>query len=194
MLTPGRSRRIAAALAAAALPAAAHAETMPQLNFANPLTFGQAVWLLVIFFVLYIFVKDWGLPQVAVVLEARSATIKSDLDAAHAAMRSADAAAADVAEQTGLARAEAQSRIAAAVEAAKQKAAAEAAAINARLDAQLAESEAQIGRARTAAMSALRSVATDTTQLIIDRLVGAHAAPDAVARAVAQVMPADAAA
>jgi len=146
------------------------------------------VWLLVIFFVLYVLVKDWGLPQVAAVLEHRSATIRTDLDAAQAAMKSADAAAAEVAEQTRAARAEAQAKIAAALDAAKQKAAAEAAAMNARLDAQLAESEAQIGRARAGAMHALRDVATETTQLIIDRLVGVQAPRDSVARAVGQVM------
>ncbi len=184
---------LAVALAAATPVAARAAEGMPQLNFANPLTFGQAVWMLVIFLLLFLFVKDWGLPQVTAVLEHRAATIKTDLDAAHAAMQAADTAAAEVAEQTRRARAEAQARIAAALEEAKQRAAVEAAAANARLEAQLAESEAQIARARAVAMSALREVAAGTTQQIVGRLVGVVPPAEAVRSAVAGVM-ADAAA
>ena len=44
---------------------------MPQLDFANPLTIAQIVWLAIIFFTLYLLLSRWALPQVAEVLEVR---------------------------------------------------------------------------------------------------------------------------
>jgi len=167
-----------AALAALGIPGAAQAaEGMPQLNFANPLTLSQAGWMFVIFLLLYLAVKHWGLPQVAEVLEVRAASIRGDLDAAMAAKHTADAAVAELTEVTRQAHAEAQARINNEVAAAKQEAAARAAEANAVLDARLAEAEARIAAARGAAMGALRQVAAETTAAVVQRLLGN--APDA---------------
>ena len=77
--------RLPALLAALLLlPAAAMAEGMPQLDFANPLTTSQVVWGAVIFIVLYLLLSRVGLPRVGAVLEERARHIASDLETAQA--------------------------------------------------------------------------------------------------------------
>jgi F-type H+-transporting ATPase subunit b len=80
-------------------------------------------------------------------------------------------------QATAKARAESQSAINAALDEAKKAAAAQSETLNARLERQLQDSEAQIAQARAAAMSALRQVATETAATVVTRLTGT--APDA---------------
>jgi F-type H+-transporting ATPase subunit b len=164
-------------LSALLVPAVAHAAGgMPQLDFANPLTLSQVVWGTIIFIVLYILISRHGLPKVADVLAERASRIAADLETAQAAKAKSDAAVAEMTAATVKARAEAQATINAELDKAKAKAAEQAAAVNARLEIQLAESEAQIVTARNAAMGALRQVATETAMTVVSRLTGA--APD----------------
>jgi F-type H+-transporting ATPase subunit b len=157
---------------------------MPQLDFANPLTISQVVWLAIIFVVLYLLLSRWALPQVAAVLEMRAERIQADLQAAQAAKAQADTAVAELTAATREAQATAQAEIAGAVATAKDAAAAQAATLNARLEAQLTEAEQRINAARSAAMGALRSVATDTASAVVSRLVGTAPAAGAVEQAV----------
>ena len=159
------------------LPAAAMAEGMPQLDFSTPLTLSQVVWGAIIFGVLYIMLSRTGLPMVASVLEERATKISRDLDEARAAKASADAGMAEAEQATAKARAESQAAINAALNEAKSAAAAQAETLNARLEKQLQDAEAQITRARASAMSAIRQVATETAATVVTRLTGA--APDA---------------
>jgi F-type H+-transporting ATPase subunit b len=154
------------------LPAAAMAEGMPQLDFTTPLTVSQVVWGAIIFAVLYIVLSRSGLPLVASVLEERASKIAKDLNEARAAKASADAGMAEADQATAKARAEAQAAINAALDEAKSAAAVQAEALNARLEQQLQDSEAQIARARASAMSALRQVATETAATVVTRLTG----------------------
>jgi len=160
------------------LPAAAMAKGMPQLDFTTPLTLSQVVWGVIIFVVLYILLSRTGLPMVAPVLDERAAKISKDLDEARAAKATADAGLAEADLATAKARAEAQAAINAALDEAKKAAAAQAEVLNARLEKQLQDSEAQIGRARASAMGALRQVATETAATVVTRLTGAT--PDAL--------------
>ena len=173
-----------ASTAMAAAPAGEKKGGMPQLDFANPLTVSQVVWLAIIFVVLYLLLSRWALPQVGAVLEMRAKRIQADLEAAQAAKTQADAAVAELTAATREAQATAQAEIAGAVATAKDAAAAQAATLNARLEAQLADAEQRINAARTSAMGALRSVATDTASAVVSRLVGSAPAADAVERAV----------
>lgn len=163
---------------------------MPQLDFANKLTIAQIVWGVIIFVVLYLLLSRWALPQVSSVLQARATTISTDLDTARAAKAKADSATAQLTDATQQARAEAQSAIATAVDNAKQSAAKRSAELNAKLEIQIHEAEQRIGAARTAAMGALREVATDTANTVISRLTGI--APDSarVDNAVGSLMAA----
>lgn len=161
-----------AAIALLGLPTAALADGMPQLDFANPLTTSQVVWLAVIFTILYVLLARWALPNVADVLQARATSIAADLDVARDAKAKSDLAVATMNEATRKAHTAAQAEIAAAVERSKESTAAQAAELNARLEEQLAAAETRIGAARAAAMGALRQVATDTADVVVTRLTG----------------------
>ena len=170
------------------LSAAANAAGMPQLDFATPLTLSQVIWGIIIFAVLYILLSRQGLPLVASVLEERASHIARDLDSARAAKATADAGLADASAATAKARAEAQASINAAVEEAKKAAAAQAEALNARLEARLQDAEAQIHQARTAAMGALRQVATETAATVVTRLTGSPPDPARLEQAVGSAL------
>ncbi len=167
---------VAPCMALAASAGGEPVQGMPQLAFGHPeqgrLLISQIVWLVIIFGLLYYVMARYALPQVGRVLEARRGRIAADLDAAQAAKLQADAALADHRAATAKARAEAQAAIAAASQAAQAEAAARSEALNARLAAQIDEAEVRIGRARDQAMGALRQVATETTDALLDRLIG----------------------
>jgi F-type H+-transporting ATPase subunit b len=167
---------------------AARADTMPQLDFANKLLTAQVIWGALIFAVFYGLVSRWGLPKVTSILEMRADTIARDLNQARDARANADRAVADLTAARKKAYADSQAAIAAATQKAKADAAARAAEQDARLDAQLAESETQIGAARDAAMGALREVATDAAIAVVSRLIGREADTARVQQAVSEVL------
>lgn len=152
----------------------AFADTMPQLDFKNPLLVSQVVWGALIFAGFYALASRWGLPKVGAILEMRAQTIAGNLDQARAAKAQADAAVAELTAARTKAYAESQAAIAAATAKAKAEAAARTAEQDARLEAQLAESEAQIGAARATAMSAIRQVAGEAAQAVIARVADGH--------------------
>ena len=164
----------------------ASADTMPQLDFANKLLTAQVVWGALIFAGFYALVSRWGLPKIGSILEMRAETIARDLNQARDARNDADRAVAELTEARKKAYAQSQAAIAEASQKAKKAAAEQAAAQEARLDAQLAESEAQIGAARAAAMGALRDVATDTALAVVSRLIGGQADAQRVQEAVSR--------
>ena len=174
--------RIAALLSLATLPAMAQVASehpgatssagMPQLDFGNPWTIAQVVWMLIIFGALYYVMARYALLQVEGVLEARRLRIEGDLESAQAAKQRADAAMADHQAATAKARAEAQAAVGAATQKAQAEAASRAEALNARLAAQIEAAETQIASARDNAMGALRQVATDTADALVTRLIG----------------------
>jgi F-type H+-transporting ATPase subunit b len=167
---------------------AARADTMPQLDFGNKLLVAQVVWGALIFAAFYALAANWGLPKISSILEMRADTIARDLNQARDARADADRAIAELTAARMKAYAESQAAIAAALHAAKVEAAAKAAEQEARLDAQLAESEARIGEARSAAMGALREVATDTAMVVLARLTGGPVDGDRVRGAVATAL------
>ena len=163
---------------------------MPQLDFHNVLTISQVVWMALIFGALYLLLSQWALPQVASVIDHRTARIAGDLDTARLSKAEADAAVEDVHAATRKASTEAQSAIAAAVAQAKSEASEQARIANERLDAQLAQAEQRIAVARTSAMGALRDVATETASVVVARLTGQPADPAAVSGAVGAALAA----
>jgi F-type H+-transporting ATPase subunit b len=187
-------RRLRSALAAggAGLLAAApaFADSMPQMQFGNTQLQAQVVWGAAIFAGFYWAVSRQGLPRVADILEMRAAAIARDLNSARDARAEADRAARELNEARQKAYAQSQAAINEATQRAKEKAASLAAEQEARLDAQLAESERRIEAARAAAMGALREVATDTADAVVRRLLGrpasSGAVPDAVGHALAE--------
>ncbi len=163
---------------------------MPQLDFSNPLTLAQVVWMAIIFGLLYYLLARYALPQVAGVVENRANRIAADLDSARAAKVQSDAAVAEITEAGRRAAAEAQSAINQAVAHAKAEAAEGSRAADERLNEQLAVAEQRIGAARASAMGALRQVATETAGMVVSRLTGRDADTAAVEAAVGSVMSA----
>ncbi len=164
--------RLAATAAIIMAAGAARADTMPQLDFANPLLIAQVVWGVIIFAVFYAAVSTVGLPKIGAILAMRAQSISDDLEQARLAKAKADRAMADLAEARRIAYAESQTALNAATQKAKADAAEQAAILNERLDRQLHEAEAQIDAARTQAMGALRGIATETAEAVIARVTG----------------------
>ncbi len=184
-------RRLAASATLLLLPVAAHAaEGMPQLDFGNRLTLLQVFWLAVIFAVLYFLLSRWALPQVGAVLEQRAASIAADLEVARHAKAEADDAVAEFTRATREAQSAASARIGEAVGRAKEAAARQEASQNAALDAQLAAAEQRIATARTAALSAMRQVATETAGTVVARLIGRAADAASIDAEVGRVLAA----
>lgn len=163
---------------------------MPQLDFANPLTTSQVVWMFLIFAALYLALRHWALPMVGGVIEMREQRIQADLETARRAKDEADRAVAEVAERTRAASAEAQGEIARAVAAAKADADARAKVDNDQLEKQLQEAEQRIHAARAQAMGALRQVAADTASTVVSRLTGNEPDRGRIEAAVGDVMAA----
>jgi len=166
---------------------------MPQLAFTHPeqgrFLIAQVVWMAIIFAALYWLVKNVGLPRVAEVLDMRQQRIQGDLEAAQRMKEDADAAMVAHREATARARAEAVGSVASAVQAAEAENHKRAEVLNARLAAQVAAAEERIGRARVAAMGALREVASETTAAVMTKLVGSTDAAS-VSAAVDRVLAA----
>jgi F-type H+-transporting ATPase subunit b len=165
-------RRIAIILAVMTPSAALAESNMPQMDFSNPLTTSQVVWMAIILVALYLTLSRWGLPEIGKVLDHRAQTIGADLETARAAKAAADHAAAELNKTMNQARAAAQAEIAAAIADAKAKALTQSQALAAKLDAQLEDSEAQIAAARTAALAAIKPVAAEAATEILARLTG----------------------
>jgi F-type H+-transporting ATPase subunit b len=124
-----------------------------------------------------------ALPRLGAVIENRRQRIEGDLDAARAAMQSAEAAIAAQREATQTARAEAQAAVNAAMQAAQQEMDAKAEALNAALAKQVADAEARIDQGRKAALGAVQQVASDTVGALLAKL-GASADAGKVQAAV----------
>jgi F-type H+-transporting ATPase subunit b len=154
--------------------AAMAASNMPQMNFSNPLTSTQVIWMAVIMVVLYFVLSRWGLPEMGKVLENRAQVIARDLADAHAAKAAADQSVKAMNATMRQARTAAQAEIARAVGQAKEQASQDAARSNAILEKRLAEAEAQIAAARAAALAAIKPVAESSAAAMLGRLTGAE--------------------
>ncbi|QEO18581.1 F0F1 ATP synthase subunit B family protein [Acetobacter vaccinii] len=155
----------------------AYATGMPQLDFANPLVTGQVLWGAVIFFIFYIALSRVMLPRVGRVLEDRSKRISGDLDVARAAKHDADKAVAELQQARKDAMAEAQAHLQSVLDEEHRAAEKQMQDINARLATEIAQAEQRVAEEKARALSALKEIAADTTQALVQRLTGV--APDA---------------
>lgn len=162
-------------------------EGMPQLAFGHPvqgpLLIGQVVWQVIIFFALFLLLAFIALPRLGAVIDNRRQRIEADLEAARAAMHSADAAITAQRDATQAARSEAQAAVTAAMQAAQQEMDAKAEALNAALGKQIADAEAGIDQGRKAALGAVRQVAGEAVGALLSKL-GASADAGKVQSAV----------
>ena len=148
----------------------------------------QLFWLVIAFVLLYVLMSKLALPRVGAIIDARKSRIDGDLAAANQLKTSADAAMAAYEKSLVEARGRAQTignetrdRLNAEAEKSRK-------ALDEQLNAKLAEAEKTIAATKTAAMSNVRSIATDAASAIVTRLIGTAPADAAVAGAIDSVL------
>ena len=152
---------------------AAHGEGgggLPQFEFQH--WFGQIVYLIFLFAVLYWLMAKVFVPRLRGVIDQRAATIADAVQTARQVQAEAAGQAEAAKAEVEAARASSRSTAAAAkarvTDAANARAAEEEAVVNARI----AEAETAIGKTRDAAMTNVASIASDTAAAIVERLTG----------------------
>jgi F-type H+-transporting ATPase subunit b len=148
----------------------------------------QLVWLVVFFVALYVIIKRLAIPQIGGIIEARSGKIDGDLAEAKRLKDQSDAALAAYEKSLADARTRAQSlagetrdKLSAEAEEARKK-------LEAELNAKLAKAEQTIAATKTAAMTNVQGIATDTASAIVERLTGTAPSGAAVQAAVAEAL------
>jgi len=166
------------------VPAEAHKGGFPP--FESHSYGSQLIWFALAFGALYLLMSRVALPRVATILAERHERVASDLDKAAKLKAETDKAIATYEKALADARANAQ-KIAAETH---DKLAAETEVKRKSLDAELAEklaaAEAQITSSKASAMQNVRGIATDTTSVIVERLLGQAPSPAEVDAAVSK--------
>ena len=143
---------------------------LPQFEFQH--WFGQIVYLIFLFAVLYWLMAKVFVPRLRGVIDQRAATIADAVQTARQVQAEAAGQAGAAKAEVEAARASSRSTAAAAkarvTDAANARAAEEEAVVNARI----AEAETAIGKTRDAAMTNVASIASDTAAAIVERLTG----------------------
>lgn len=152
--------------------------------FATETFGGQLLWLAITFVVLYTLMSKLVLPRLTGIIENRRAMIAKDLDDAAAMKTRAEEA--GTAYDKALAEAKGRAQTLAQETRAKLSAESDAQrkALEADLNAHLAESEATITARKAEAMGHVRGIARDTASAIIERLTGRTPAPQSVEAAL----------
>ena len=168
------------------IPAKEHGKGFPPFN---PETFAsQLLWLVLVFAALYLLMSRLALPRVGAIMAARRERVEGDLDAARKLKEESDAAIA--AYEKGLA--DARGRAQALANETREKYAAEAEArrkaLDATLNAKIADAEKAIAAQKTAAMGQVNDIAVDAASAIVERLIGQAPDKQGVAGAVADAL------
>ncbi|HYD27985.1 hypothetical protein [Brevundimonas sp.] len=143
---------------------------LPQFEFQH--WFGQIVYLIFLFAILYFLIARVFAPRLRRVFDEREQTISGAIATARQvqaeAAGQAEAAKAEVEAARASSRATAAAAKARVTDEANARAAQEEAVVNARI----AEAEAAIGKTRDAAMTNVAAIASDTAAAIVERLTG----------------------
>lgn len=144
----------------------------------------QLVWLAITFVALYLLISRIAIPRIGGIIEARDKRIAGDL--AEAQRLKSDSEAALAAYEKALADARNRAQVIGGEIRDKLHAEAEEnrKALEAKLNAQLAEAEKTIAATKSAAMTNVRGIAVDAAAAIVERLIGTTPPAPAVAAAV----------
>lgn len=168
------------------VPGAPHKAPFPP--FQSQTFASQLVWFAITFALLYVVSAKFALPRVGAILQARRDRIAGDLAEAQRLKDESDRALAAYEQSL----AEARNRAQALANEVREKQNAEAEARRQELEhalgLKLAEAERTIAATKTAAMSNVRSIATDAAAAIVERLTGTAPSSQAVNEAVAAVI------
>ncbi|WP_439477016.1 F0F1 ATP synthase subunit B family protein [Brevundimonas sp.] len=152
---------------------AAHGEGgggLPQFEFQH--WFGQIVYLIILFALLYWLMAKVFVPRLRGVIDQRAATIADAVQTARQVQAEAAGQAEAAKAEVEAARASSRSMAAAAKARVTEQANARAAEEEAVVNARIAEAETAIGKTRDAAMTNVGSIASDTAAAIVERLTG----------------------
>jgi F-type H+-transporting ATPase subunit b len=148
----------------------------------------QLFWLAVSFVALYLIISKLAIPRIGGIFAARTGRVSDDVAEAKRLKNESDAAIANY--EKALADARARAQILA--NETREKYAAEAAAarkaLDATLDARIAEAETIIATRRTAAMANVEGIAVEAASAIVERLIGKIPAGPDVANAVTEAL------
>lgn len=159
---------------------------MPQFD---PTHFpSQIFWLVVSFIALYWVVSRVAVPRIGEVIEQRTRLVQDDIDRAASLKQETDQAIAAYEKAMADARSQAQDHMRAIT--AEMKAAADKknAEVSAQVGTQISEAETRIAKAKSDAMSGLRSIAGDTARDIVAKLASLTPDSGAVDAAVGSAL------
>jgi F-type H+-transporting ATPase subunit b len=147
-----------------------HKGGLPQLNFATYPR--QIFWLVIIFAVLFTFMSKKTLPEISGTLQKRASHISSTIDAAKRQKETAEKLKQDY--ETGLenARIDAQDAFASVEKAIKDKSEKESKAFQDRASAEIERTEAEIYKAKTAAMEDMQHLAAEIASKAAEKIIG----------------------
>lgn len=143
---------------------------LPQFEFQH--WFGQIVYLIFLFVVLYFLISKVFAPRMRKVFDERKETISGAVETARQVQAEAAGQAEAAKKEVEDARASARSTAAQAKARVTAEANARAAAEEASVNARIAEAEAAIGKTRDAAMGNVSAIASDTASALVEKLTG----------------------
>ena len=148
----------------------------------------QLIWFAIAFVLLYVLMSRVALPRVGAIVEARADKIAGDLAAAQKLKDETDTAIADYEKKLADARANAQGIAGQTRDKLTAEADVRRKTLEAKLNEHLLDAEKTILQTKTAAMSNVRSIATDAASAIVERLIGNKPDQASVTTAVDQSM------
>ena len=143
---------------------------MPQMEFADYVP--QIVWLVVAFATLYFLMAQLALPRITDILETRQRRLDHDLELTEKLRDEATAALAEYESAVAEARGKSELILAEARESIHSETRQRLDDLNARLEGEIAESEARIRNIMSQAMGELAVAASDAARAATERLIG----------------------
>jgi F-type H+-transporting ATPase subunit b len=144
----------------------------------------QLLWLAITFGIFYLLVSKVIAPRIGGILEDRHDRIAEDLDEANRLKDESDAAVAAYEQKLAEARQNANEVALASREKAKAESTAERSKHEEALNKRLAESEAHVAEVKAKALAEVGGIAGETTQAIVERLLGSKVTKAEVTAAV----------
>ena len=161
---------------------------MPQIAQLASTYAGQTFWLLIVFGLIYFGIGRAMLPKIEATIEMRSRKVADDLAAAEAARAAADATEEAWRTKIAAAKADAQGETAAAKIKAALAAEKRVKAADVEAAGKIAEAEASIRTATSAALASIEGAAAEAALDMVDKLSGAKVTAAAAAKAVKEAM------
>ncbi|WP_274425442.1 F0F1 ATP synthase subunit B [Chelativorans sp. YIM 93263] len=144
----------------------------------------QLLWLAITFGLFYIFLKQVVLPRIGNILEVRRDRIAQDLDEAARMKEEADAALAAYEQDLADARKKAGAIAQEARDNAKAEAEAERKKVEEALESKLEEADSRIAKIKEAAIGEVGTIAEETAETIVQKLIGGRLEKEALQAAV----------